>query len=213
MCVGLRVFDWCLYSIFIRHCNLTSIFGERFASLCNQRLCSLVTLAVRLSSCSPSLTSVYWNYTNIFILFHHMLVQTYPSVFMVCRSDFHNSCRWNPSFWINFYWNVLRIHRFLVIQVLLCLWLHAFSIFNIKYGNGLHHNCIGLFRLKCWKLSLAMDSVPVCWFDSRICLLIFRILFFLQDSNEWFAAGLLLLRLHVSKSCGSMFFCTLHFAS
>lgn len=46
-----------------------------------------------------------------------------------------------------------------------------------------------LFLAQCWRLSLALDFIPVCCINFRLCLPLFYLLLLFQNTNVWFIPG------------------------
>ena len=46
-----------------------------------------------------------------------------------------------------------------------------------------------LFLAQCWRLSLALDFIPVCRINFRLCLPLFYLLLLFQNKNVWFIPG------------------------
>lgn len=124
--------------------------------------------------------------------------QTNSHCSVVCRPRLHHSCVGNSSIWLYFHRDVLRVYVFLVIQVLLCVWVHAVGLHHSGHGDYLHHNCGHLFCSQLRKLSLAVDLVHVRWFHSGLRVHVLDVLLLLQNSDDWFPSSSFLLWIYVS---------------
>ena len=125
--------------------------------------------------------------------------QTDPGVALVFLAFFRHPGGRSVAIRFYFYRNVLYVHGVLVLQILLCVRLHAVSIWDFSDGDYLHDSGRRIFRTECGESPLAMDCVLLRWIRLRLRVLIFYILFLLQDSNDRPATNMLLLWLHVSS--------------
>ena len=64
-----------------------------------------------------------------------------------------------------------------------------FSSWYSGNSNDMCDNSMHLFLAKCWRLSLALDFLPVGCINFRLCLPLFYLLLLFQNKNVWSIPG------------------------
>ena len=124
--------------------------------------------------------------------------QADPNSTVVCRPCFCDSDIRRSPIRLHFHRDVLHFHRILVVQILLCLRIHASCVRYLDNGYDMHDHCSCLLYPQLGELPLAVDCFCVGRINSWIRIPLLSLLFYLQNTDDWTAASRVLLRIHVS---------------
>ena len=105
------------------------------------------------------------------------------------------------SFWLHFHWNVLCVHLFLELQVLLCLRIHVPRGGYALYCLRMCRDCDYVLPPQRGGLQLAVAFLPLRLLHFLICLSLCGVFLFHQDKDAWIFPDQLLLWLCYCLQC------------